>query len=143
VSAPSLHVTVRIEGERIGLPVARIKEILEPSATTRVPGAPKAFSGVVNVRGAIVPVVDLGVALGLRDRAANGVRPVVLLEITLGGEATAVGLAVDSADEIAELTPEEIAAVPAFGTKVAAHYLLGLARSLGSFVLLLDVDPNL
>jgi len=67
VSAEALYLTLRAAEELVALPVARVKEIFEPDFTTPLPGAPRAFRGVINLRGSVVPVVDLGVALGLAE----------------------------------------------------------------------------
>jgi purine-binding chemotaxis protein CheW len=140
MSAPAPYLCLRVEGERIGLPVDRAREIFEPEAVTRVPGAGRAFAGVVNLRGAVVPVVDLATALELVPRPTGAARSVVLVETEAAGDRTLVGLAVDRPDEVVELTPEEIGTTPAFGAGIASRYLSGVAGSGASFVLLLDVD---
>jgi purine-binding chemotaxis protein CheW len=143
VSAEPLYLTLRAAGELVAVPVARVKEIFEPEFTTPLPGAPRAFGGVINLRGSVVPVVDLGVALGLAEAPLAGARWVVLLELDIEGERTLLGLATDSVEEVVRLAAEEVESVPAFGTRIAADHLLGLGRLRGSFVLLLDLDRAL
>jgi len=143
VSAEALYLTLRAAEELVALPVARVKEIFEPDFTTPLPGAPRAFRGVINLRGSVVPVVDLGVALGLAEAPRADARWVVLLELDVDGERALLGLATDSVEEVVRLTAEEVESVPAFGTKVAADHLLGLGNLRGSFVLLLDLDRAL
>lgn len=142
MSKSALYLIVRVEEQHIGLPVANVREIFEPLVTTRVPGAPPAFRGVVNLRGSVVPVLDLGAVLGLRQTPIAAARCVVLLEIVVDGERTSVGLACDAIDEVAVLSAEEGSA-PSFGTRVPPQQLFGLAHSRGAHVLLLDVEQAL
>jgi purine-binding chemotaxis protein CheW len=143
VKGPEAFLTLRLDDTRLGLPLSRVKEIFEPESVTRVPGAARSVQGVINLRGSVVPVVDLASALGLREPATSPPRCVVLLEADIAGERTLVGVTSDSVEEVVELAPEDIGPVPAFGTGVAVDGLVGLARSKAGFVLLLDVERAL
>lgn len=138
-----LYLTLRLQGGLVGLPVSRVREIFEPDALTRVPGAGASIRGVVNLRGAVVPIVDLSVALGLEEAAPFAAPCVVLVQAEVDGERVTVGLASDGALDLVEIAPEDVKPAPAFGTTVAAPRLVGLARARDVFVQLLDVEGTL
>ena len=138
MSAP-LHLTLRVAGETVALPVAPLREILDGAAITRVPGAPAAFRGLMNLRGTVVPVVDLGVVLGLRAAAAAEPRCLVVLDERSGAERTVLALAADALGEIGDLAPSA-EGVPGFGTRVPAALVCGLAPREGGFVPVIDVE---
>jgi purine-binding chemotaxis protein CheW len=140
MSKSALYLTVQVQNQQFGLPVANVREIFEPLVSQRVPGASPACRGVVNLRGSVVPVVDLGAALGLRETPTPEARCAVLLEILVGGERTAVGVACDAIDAVVVLAAEQWGSAPSLGTCEAPQQLFGLARSRGAQVLLLDVE---
>lgn len=127
-------------GEECGIGILRVREILEYPVLTRVPTTPLWVRGVINLRGGVVPVIDLAVKFGLQDSAVTKRTCVIIVEVDIEGERTVMGVVADSVSQVIELTPSDIVAPPAFGTAVRVDYLLGLGKQGDRFVLLLDTD---
>jgi purine-binding chemotaxis protein CheW len=137
------YLTFFIAGEEYGIPILRAREILELHALTRVPAAPACVRGVINLRGAVVPVVDLAIQFAEPPCVPGKLTCVVVVEVALAGELAVMGLMVDSVHQTIELSESEIEATPAFGTIARCEYLTGMGRSGQKFVLLLDLDSVL
>lgn len=137
------YLTFFIAGEEYGIPILRAREILELGALTRVPAAPPCVRGVLNLRGAVVPVIDLAIQFGQPACTPTKLTCVVVVEVVLAGELAVMGLIVDSVHQTMELDHAAIGAVPSFGTVARAEYLTGMAHAGKKFVLLLDLDQAL
>ncbi len=129
-----------IGGEEYAIGILRVKEILQFESLTRVPGTPHSIRGVINVRGSVVPVVDLAVKFGLPETAITGRTCIVIVEVELDGANTVMGVMADSVSQVIDLGPDDIQAPPAFGTRVHVDYLLGMGRAGKRFSLILDID---
>ncbi len=134
-----LLVTFRLGGERYALDIHRVREVVECGAITRVPRAPAALRGVINLRGSVVPVVDLAVKVGLPPTPLARRTCVVVVELGDGEEAAAVGVLADQVDRVLELPAADVEPAPRFGTPVHVEHLLGLAKVGDEFVLVLDI----
>jgi purine-binding chemotaxis protein CheW len=126
--------------EEYGIGILRVKEILRCEPITRVPGTPPGIRGVINVRGSVVPVVDLAVRFGLPETAITRLTCIVVVEVELGGDRTVMGVMADSVSQVIDLAVEEIRPAPGFGTGVGVDYLQGMGRRGKKFLLLLDTD---
>ena len=136
----SPHLSFQLADEEYAVPVSRVREIIEYDTVTRVPSTPAWIRGVINLRGGVVPVVDLGLRLGLPERAVTKRSCMVILELTLDGAPALVGVTVDAVSQVEEIRAQDVEAVPAFGTRLRVDCLLGMARHGKKFVLLLDID---
>jgi purine-binding chemotaxis protein CheW len=134
------YLTFFIAGEEYGVPILRAREILELHALTRVPAAPACVRGVLNLRGAVVPVIDLAIQFGRPECALTKLTCVVVVEVALAGALAVMGLLVDSVHQTIELSESEIESAPAFGTLARPELLAGMGRVDNKFVLLLDLD---
>jgi chemotaxis signal transduction protein len=134
------YLTFSVAGEEYGLPVLKVREILEYGTLTRVPRTPDYVRGVINLRGRVVPVVDLALRFGLAASAVTSRSCVVIVELVLDGEPVVMGIMADAVSQVVELGADEIEPPPSFGTRVDVAYLNGMGRSGRAFVLLLDVD---
>jgi purine-binding chemotaxis protein CheW len=132
-----------LAGEECGIGILRVLEIVEYPVVTRVPTTPPWVRGVINLRGGVVPVIDLAVKFGLPDSPVTKQTCIIIVEASLEGERTVMGMVVDSVSQVIELGPSDIVASPAFGTAVKVDYLLGLGKQGDRFVLLLDTDKVL
>jgi purine-binding chemotaxis protein CheW len=139
-AARSNYLSFVIAGEEYAVGILRVREIIEHCPITRVPGMPAAVQGVINLRGSVVPVVDLAVKFGLPPRPVTRWSCFVIVEVELDGQKTAIGLLTDSVNEVLELAPDDIEAPPSFGTRVRLDFLLGMGRHDGKFIMLLDLD---
>jgi purine-binding chemotaxis protein CheW len=137
------YLTFFIAGEEYGVPILRVREILEFGTLTRVPGAPPCVRGVINLRGSVVPVADLAIQFGHPECAITKLTCVVVVEVAIDGELAVMGLMVDSVNQTVELREEDIEATPTFGTLARSEYLLGMGRVDKKFVLLLNIDRAL
>lgn len=142
-SQASQYLSFFIAGEEYGVGILRVKEILQFEGLTRVPTTPPWIRGVINLRGAVVPVVDLAVMFGLPETAITKWTCVVIVEIHLEGEPTVMGIMVDSVSQVIDLSAEDIQPTPPFGTRVRVDFLIGMGRAGQKFVLLLDIDKVL
>ncbi|HYG68267.1 MAG TPA: chemotaxis protein CheW, partial [Anaeromyxobacteraceae bacterium] len=115
-------------------------EILQYETITRVPSMPASVRGVINLRGAVVPVIDLAVKFGLPPTAVTHRTCVLIVEASLEGERAVMGVMADAVREVLELGPQDVEPPPPFGTQVRADHLLGMAKVGKGFVLLLDLD---
>ena len=134
------YLTFLLGGELFAIGILAIKEIIEYSPPTRVPMMPDYLSGVINLRGAVVPVADLLVRFG-RPPAAVGKRTcIVIVEINANGERQDVGVLVDAVDSVLDIPAAEIEPPPAFGARIATDFIQGMGKVNGRFVILLDVS---
>lgn len=126
--------------EEYAIGILRVREILQFESITRVPGTPRSVRGVINVRGSVVPVVDLAVKFGLPESVVTKRTCIVILEVQAEGEATVMGVLADAVSQVVELAASDILPPPAFGTRVRADYVVGMGRSGRKFILVLDID---
>jgi len=129
-----------LRGSDYAVGILQVKEILQYETVTRVPSVPASVRGVINLRGAVVPVIDLAVKLGLPPTQVTRRTCILIVEAALGDERTVLGVMADAVREVLELGPEEIEPTPAFGTEVRVEFLLGMGKAGRGFVLLLDLD---
>lgn len=133
------HLTFFVAGEEYALAILNVREIIEFSTLTVVPNTPPAVRGVINLRGSVVPVIDLAVRFGLPPTTPGHLTCIVIVDHRIGETNTVVGLIADTVSQVIDLPLTEIQAVPGFGTIADSSYLAGLGRSGQKFVLLLDL----
>lgn len=145
VSPSSQYLSFFLAKEEYALGILQAKEIIEYDTITRVPGVPSWIRGVFNLRGSVVPVIDLAVKLGMPPATLTRWSCIVVVEVKRDGERTVLGLLADSIGQVLELEAKDVVPPPSFGTAVPVDYLLGLGRLEGGqkFVLLLDIDKVL
>ncbi len=135
--------TFDLGDDEFGVPVLAVREVVEYGAVTRVPGTPPWIRGAANLRGAVVPVVDLAVKFGLPSSPLDRRTCIIVFETTLAGEETAIGVVADAVNEVAEFGAAQIEPPPPFGSAVRVEFLLGMARGRRKFVPLLDIEKVL
>lgn len=142
-TAAMQHLSFSIGGITYGIPVLRVKEILQYETETRVPGTPPSVRGVVNVRGAAVPVIDLGVKFG-RPEAVPTSRTCVLVVETQAEEGQLeFGVIADRVNEVVDLPAGDVEPPPRLGAGASVEYLRGMGKVGKEFILLLDLDAAL
>jgi purine-binding chemotaxis protein CheW len=129
-----------LAGEEYALGILQVKEIIEYDTVTRVPGAPTWVRGVTNLRGSVLPVIDLAGKFGMAPCTINRRSCIVVVEVSVQKEQLVLGVLVDAIGQVLEFAPGDVEPVPAFGTPVRPDYLMGMGRSGKKFVLLLDID---
>ena len=129
-----------IAGEEYAIGILGVKEILEYDTITKVPGTPPSIRGVINLRGSVVPVVDLALKFGLPESQVTKRTCIVVVELDLNGERTVMGVMADAVSQVIELGPKDIEPPPAFGTRVHMDYLRGMGKAGKKFILILDIE---
>lgn len=136
---PSQFLIFTLAGENFAIDILNIKEIIGYGGLTEVPMMPAAVRGVINLRGAVVPVIDLGARFG-RGRTAAGRRTcTVIVELEQDGEYHDVGVVVDAVNEVIEIAHADIEAPPPFGAKIRTDFIRGMGKVAGRFVIILEI----
>ena len=134
------YLTFFIRGEEYAVGILRVKEIIEYETVTRVPATPEHVRGVINLRGAVLPVVDLAAKFGQGSIEPARTTCIVVVETRMDGELLTVGLIADSVSEVVDIADEAIEPPPSFGTHVRVDFLIGMAKLDGRLALVLDID---
>ena len=135
------YLTFQLAGEEFAFGILRVKEILEYDTITRVPNAPVTVRGVINLRGSVVPVVDLGLLFGLPATAVTKRSCIVIVEARVDEQDLVMGILADAVNQVIELAPDTIEPPPAFGSRVRVDYLIGMGKvESRKFILILDID---
>jgi purine-binding chemotaxis protein CheW len=132
--------TFYLAEEEYAVTILKVTEILECAVLTKVPGTPVWIRGVLNLRGAVVPVVDLAVKFGLPPTAITRRTCVIMVELEHEGERLILGVMADAVNQVVELGAEAIQPPPSFGPKVRVDCIQGMGDSNGRFIVLLDID---
>ncbi len=140
VTGPMQYLTFRLAEEEYAIGILRVKEILQYDTLTKVPQTPPSIRGVINLRGSVVPVVDLAAKFGLPPRPVTKWTCIIIVETNLEGNPTVMGVLADAVSQVMDFAPGDIEPPPVFGTRVRVEYLQGMGKVGKRFVLLLDVD---
>lgn len=137
------YLTFHVAGEEYAVGILQVKEIIEYGTVTKVPTMPEYVRGVINLRGSVVPVVDLAAKLGMPKANVSRWSCIVLVEVTIDGEETTVGVLVDAMGQVIELSPQDIERPPGFGTRARADCLRGMGKLGSKFIMILDIEKVL
>jgi len=132
--------TFKLADETFAVDVAKVREILDFSTVTKVPQTPDFMRGVINLRGSVVPVVDMRLKFGMSETAKTVNTCIIVMEIMLDNETAVVGALADSVQEVLELEPENIEPAPRIGTKLNTEFLVGMGKHNESFIMILNID---
>jgi purine-binding chemotaxis protein CheW len=136
---PGKYLTVAIDSEVYGIQVLKAREIIRFQKVTPVPQVPAFVKGVINLRGRVIPIIDLRIRFGVKAENTEATC-IVVVQVTLGDRTIQVGVVVDSVLEVANLSAEQIEATPDFGVRIDTNYLLGMAKTNGRVLMLLEID---
>lgn len=125
-----------VAGERYAIEVGRVHEIIRLSAITTLPGADRAFSGVINLRGRVIPIMDVRQRFGLPDAPPSRLSRIVIADA--GG--VQIGLVVDAVNEVVHIAASDIEPTPALAAGAAAEHLTGIARTADGLIVMLDLE---
>jgi len=134
------YLTFKLDEEIFALDIAKVREVLDYTTITKVPRTPEFMRGVINLRGSVVPVVDMRLKFGMTktDKTVNTC--IIIVEITLVGETVVLGALADAVHEVIELEPEQIEPAPKIGTRLKTDFIRGMGRRNDAFIILLDID---
>jgi len=134
------YLTFLIGGEMFAISILSIKEIIEYGSLTTVPMMPDFIRGVINLRGAVVPVVDLSARFGRTASEVTKRSCIVIIEVEADEEKQDVGVVVDSVSEVLEISTAEIEPAPSFGARIRADFISGMGKVDGKFVIILNAE---
>lgn len=130
-----------ILGEEIfALDILKVREVLDFTTITKVPRTPEFMRGVINLRGSVVPVVDMRLKFGMTETEKTVNTCVIIAEVSMDGETTILGALADSVQEVFELEPDRIEPAPKIGTQLNLEFIRGMGKRYGNFIIILDVD---
>jgi purine-binding chemotaxis protein CheW len=133
--------TFVLAGEEYAVDILRVREIIRYTTPTRVPGMPAAVRGLINLRGRVVPVIDLAVRFGFPESVITERTSIVMVETTAAEGEVVIGIITDAVTAVLELTDDQVQPTPSFGTSVGAEFLDGMAeKGDQKFVMLLNID---
>lgn len=128
--------------EFFAVEIFKVREVLDVTTLTRIPRMPDYLAGVINLRGTVVPVMDLGLKLGMKEIVRDVSTCIMIMEISVPGEPEDVlmGVLTDAVQEVLELPPEDIEPVPRMGVNLNTDFIKGMGRHGDRFMILLDID---
>ncbi|KTT15486.1 chemotaxis protein CheW [Pseudacidovorax intermedius] len=137
---PSQYLTFQLAGEMFAIGILAIREIIEYGELTTVPMMPPSVRGVINLRGAVVPVIDLQARFGRESTPVGKRTCIVIVEVEAeDGERQVLGIVVDAVSEVLDIAAADIEPAPAFGARIRADFIQGMGKVRGRFVILLDL----
>lgn len=137
------YLTFMLGGEMLAVGILHIKEIIEYAGITEVPMMPACIRGVINLRGAVVPLMDLAARFGKPSSAVTKRTCIVIVELGADGERQDMGIVVDTVNAVLEIAAADIEPAPAFGARIRTDFIAGMGKVNGKFVILLDVEQVL
>jgi len=140
---PAQYLTFMLAGEMFAIGILAIKEIIEYDSLTPVPMMPASVRGVINLRGAVVPVMDLLARFGKPPSPVTKRSCIVIVEVANGDERQVIGVAVDAVNEVLDIASADIEAPPVFGARIRSDFIEGMGKVKGRLVILLDLNQAL
>jgi len=140
ISDTRQYLTFKLDEEVFAVDVSQVREILELIPITKVPKTPEFMRGVINVRGSVVPVVDMRIKFGMPRGEETINTCVVVMEVEMDGETAVIGALADSVQEVSEFQPEHIEPPPKLGTQLNVEFIKGIGKQEEEFVIILDID---
>ena len=137
------YLTFRLAAEEYGLEILKVREIIGLMNVTRVPRTPEYIRGVINLRGKVIPVLDLRNKFGMGHADDTEETCIIVVEAEFDGESVLMGVVVDGVSEVLDIQAEEIEDAPAFGTNVDTNFILGIGKVKDTVKILLDIDAVL
>jgi purine-binding chemotaxis protein CheW len=140
VSEPIQYLTFKLQEELYAVDVANIREILDFTTVTKVPKTPDFMRGVINLRGSVVPVIDMKLKFGMPETEKTVDTCVIVMEMSLDGESVILGSLADAVQEVLELEPDQIEPAPKIGTRLKTEFIRGMGKHNDQFIMILDID---
>jgi len=134
------YLTFKLGNEVFATDVAKVREVLDLTSITSIPRTPAFLSGVINLRGSVVPVVDLRLCFEMSKTESTRNTCIVVVEMMLDDEATVIGALADSVEEVVDLEPDQIQPAPRIGTRIRTDFIRGMGKRDNQFIMILDID---
>lgn len=140
ITETSQCLTFKLDGEVFALEIAKVREVLDFTAVTKVPQTPDFMLGVINLRGSVVPVVDMRLKFGMTGTDVTVNTCIIIVEVELDGETTILGALADSVQEVMELDRDQIEPPPRLGMRLKTKFIKGMGKRDEEFIIILDID---
>jgi purine-binding chemotaxis protein CheW len=134
------YLTFKLGNEIFATEVAKVREVLDFTTITAIPRTPEFMSGVINLRGSVVPVVDMRLCLNMSKTERTTNTCIVVLEVFLDNESLVIGALTDSVEEVIDLEPDQISPAPQIGMQVRTDFIKGMGKRDSQFIMILDID---
>ena len=134
------YLSFKLEEEVFALDISKVREVLDFTTVTKVPRTPEFMRGVINLRGSVVPVVDLRLKFGMTKTEKTVNTCIIIVEVTVDDETTILGALADSVQEVMDLGPEHIEPAPKIGTRLNTAFIKGMGKRDNNFIIILDID---
>ncbi len=134
------YLTFKLDDEVFALDITKVREVLDFTTVTKVPRTPEFMRGVINLRGSVVPVVDLRLKFGMSKTEKTVNTCIIIVEVKVDDETTVLGALADSVQEVMDLESDHIEPAPKIGTRLNTEFIKGMGKRDDRFVILLDID---
>src|SRR6266545_7493761 len=134
------YLTFTLAEELFAVDIGKVREVLDYTVVTRVPGTPEFMRGVINLRGSVVPVVDMRLKFGMPATEKGVNTCIIIVEVAVDGETTMLGAMADSVQEVLELGSDRIEPPPRIGTRLNIEFIRGMGKRDEEFIIILDID---
>lgn len=140
IAETNQYLTFQLSEEIFALDIAKVREVLEYTKVTKVPQTPDMMIGVINLRGSVVPVIDLRLkfGMGMSERTVNTC--IIIIEVSIDSEITLIGALVDSVKEVMDMDSDHIEPPPKIGTQLNTEFIKGMGKQNEQFVIILDIE---
>ncbi len=140
IEEPVQYLTFTLDRDAFATEISQVREVLEFSSVTNVPRTPDYMRGVINMRGSVVPVVDLRIQFGMDATEPTVDTCIIIVEIQLDGQPTVLGALADSVQEVIELRRDQLEPAPRLGTRINTEYIRAMGKHNDDFVIVLDMN---
>jgi len=140
IAETTQYLTFKLGDEIFALDISKVREVLDYANITKVPRTPDFMRGVINLRGNVVPVVDMRLKFGMTKTEQTVNTCIIIVEISIEGETTVLGALTDAVQEVIELGPEQIEPAPRIGTRLRTEFIRGMGKRDDHFIIILDID---
>ncbi len=140
ITETTQYLTYKLGEEVYALDISKVREVLDFTTVTKVPRTPDFMRGVINLRGSVVPVVDLRLKFGMNATERTVNTCVIITEVTVDNGTTVLGALADSVQEVIDLAPGDISAAPKIGTRLKTEFIRGMGKRDDTFIIILDLD---
>src|SRR5512146_748815 len=140
ITETTQYLTFKLDDEVFALDITKVREVLDFTTVTKVPRTPEFMRGVINLRGSVVPVVDVRLKFGMTKTEKTVNTCVIIVEVAVDNETTVLGALADSVQEVLDLEPDHIEPAPKIGTRLNTEFIKGMGKRDSNFIIILDVD---
>lgn len=140
ITDTSQYLTFMLDDEIYAIDIQQVREVLDFTEITRVPRMPDYMCGVINLRGGVVPVVDLRLKFDMSSTEKTVDTCIIIMEITIDGETNLIGALADSVSEVLVLEPDQIEPAPKLGMRLKTEFIKGMGKKKEDFIIILDID---